>query len=305
MAEIVCSHCGAVFFGATDVPVCPHCSQNPKGTPWKKVARAVSENLGFVLWFAWVFLDLRRAKLAWDDYVFLAVLLICAMAYPAYLEKTRRSGRGSVVTLDLIARAKSAGAAVENSWSPPPRPAVPLEWAPLVALTRPREVYWPFGSKMWTALEVAFIVGTAGYVIFRIHGSTVAFQHWARAWANNLPLLGITILADWFVFLEIYREMQNLQLLRDGEVTIGTIVDFISGRHRRATAVYQFWTRGGERFEHRASAMTAKEEFAGLVPVFYLPEDTSRSLALNCTHLRVRIPGDELATRTQRIGIKS
>ena len=42
----------------------------------------------------------------------------------------------------------------------------------------------------------------------------------------------------------------------------------------------------------------------GPVPVFYLPEDPSRSLALCCTNLRVRIPSEEFAARMQKVGAK-
>jgi hypothetical protein len=42
----------------------------------------------------------------------------------------------------------------------------------------------------------------------------------------------------------------------------------------------------------------------GPVPVFYFPEDPSRSLALCCTSLRVRIPSEELEANMQRAAAK-
>lgn len=306
MKEIVCSHCGAVFVSATDVSVCPHCGRNPQSSAWGKMSLLASEHYGMIFWIVWLGLRLRRPDLNWDDYAFFAVLLVCAGAYSFYLENTRRRGKGTVVTLDLSSRAASTGA-TENSWTPPPRPSVPAQWSPLMSLPRPREVYWPFWSKMWTAAEVAFIFASVGFFAFVLHGSLATLRHWAEVGKNNLPLFIITVAADSIVFAGIYREFQNRQLLRDGEATIGTIVDWIAGRRSSAVAVYQFWTRGGERFEHRSQVRSDKDEYSapGPVPVFYLPEDPTKSLALCCTALRVRIPSEELATRMQRIGTRS
>jgi hypothetical protein len=244
--------------------------------------------------------------LNWDDYAFFAVVLICAGAYSFYLENTRRKGKGTVVTLDLTPRATSTGA-VDHAWTPPPRPSVPAQWSPLMSLPRPRQVYWPFWSKVGTAAAAAFILGSVGFFAFVVHGSLATFRHWAAVWKDDLPLFVITVAADLIVFVGICREFQNRHLLRDGEATIGGIVDWITGRRSGSTAVYQFWTRSGERFEHRDRVRSDKDEYSatGPVPVFYLPEDPTRSLALCCTVLRVRIPGEEFAARMQRIGTKS
>ena len=308
MAEIVCSNCGCVFFGAADTSICPHCGQNPQKTPWKKLSILASDNFGMILWLVWLGRRFRRPGLSglnWDDYVFFAVLLICAGAYSVYLEYTRRRGKGTVVTLDLSAQ-RASTAASENSWTPPPRPSVPAQWLPLMSLPRPREVYWPIWSKVWTAVEVAFILGSVGFFAYVVHGSMATFRRWAAVWKDDLPLFIVTLAADFIVFGGIYGEFQNRQLLRDGEATIGTIVDWIAGRRNNSTAVYQFWTRSGRRFEHRGPVRSNKDEYSapGSVPVFYLPEDPTSSLALCCTALRVRIPGEDMAVRMQRIATK-
>jgi hypothetical protein len=270
-----------------------------------------TENFGIVLWLGWLGLRFRRLGLhgeglTWDDYLFGAIVLVCAGAYSFYLENVRSKGRGTVVTLDLTPRAASGGAA-ENSWTPPPQPAVPAQWAPLMSVPRPREVYWPFGSKVRTTVEVAFILGSVGFFAFVLHGSLATFRHWADAWRHDFALFIITTAADWMVLAGIWREFQNRQVMRDGEATIGTIVDWVVGRRNSSTAVYQFWTRNAERFERRDWVRSGKGEYSapGLVPVFYLPEDPTKNLALCCTILRVRVPGEELAARMQRIGMKS
>jgi hypothetical protein len=86
---------------------------------------------------------------------------------------------------------------------------------------------------------------------------------------------------------------------------MGSLVDVL-GRKGVAIAVYQFWTRNGELFQHRSRFMRGDGDFSapGVVPVFYLPQNPGKSLALCSTELRVRVPKDDSAPRAERLGAK-
>ncbi len=244
-----------------------------------------------IIWIVWLGLRLRRPDLNWDDYAFFAVLLVCAGAYSFYLENTRRRGKGTVVTLDLSSRAASTGRYRELVDSA----AASVGPGPMVAAHVP-----PAAERGVLAVLVEDVDGSGGGIhlrqrrILRLRASRKPrdFKALGGSRENNLPSSLLPWLRDSIVFAGIYREFQNRQLLRDGEATIGTIVDWIAGRRSSAVAVYQFWTRGGERFEHRSQVRSDKDEYSapGPVPVFYLPEDPTKSLALCCTALRVRMP---------------
>ena len=72
---------------------------------------------------------------------------------------------------------------------------------------------------------------------------------------------------------------------------IGSIADQNSKSHGPTTVVYRFWTRTGECFEHCGTVVSERKAYSerGLVPVFYAPEDPSKSFALCCTMSRLRI----------------
>ena len=101
-----------------------------------------------------------------------------------------------------------------------------------------------------------------------------------------LSLVAIyAILPFWVTFTSLWREWLAREVLRDGEFTIGYWGD----------ESYQFWTRSGERFEHkgaiasRGKCLTSR----GLVPVFYLSDNPAKSVALCCVWSRIRTPSAE------------
>jgi hypothetical protein len=300
--EIVCSHCGAVFFSGAEVPVCPHCGRNPQGTPWRRMGALGTENLGVILWILWFVLVFQPWQADWGTVAVTAALAVAAGATIVYFRKSSKGSKGPVTALNLTARPNSFA----GPWTEPKPPSVPGRWSSLMSLPRPREVFWPWRSKLSKIVDVAFMLGTAGYIGIVIHGDRITFAGWQAVTPKDLRLFAMTAMADLAVIAGIYREIENLHFLRDGEVTIGRIVDWIENRRSLRTALYQFWTRSGERFQHRGAIRSDKDEYSdmGPVPVFYFPEDPSRSLALCCTSLRVRIPSEELEANMQRAAAK-
>ena len=306
MKEIVCSHCGAVFVSATDVSICPHCGRNPENPPLRKMAGLAAERAGVILWAVWLVLILRPERGDWGAIAALYIAgAIGVGASILYFRKSSRGTQGSVTALGLGSYAVPPES-LETSRTLPHPPSVPAKWSQLISLPRPRDVYWPFWSKLWAVTEVGFLLGTIGYIALVVHGHYLRFAGWEAVWPRNLLWFSFAAIGDLFVVVGIYRDIASRYLLRDGEATIGIIVDWIEHRRSLPIVVYRFWTRSGEHFEHRGPVKSDKEEYSGMgpVPVFYLPEDPSGSLALCCTSLKVRIPSEEFDARMQRAGAK-
>jgi hypothetical protein len=302
MGEIVCSHCGLMFASAADVSVCPHCGQNPQGPALKRMFLMASENYGIAVWIVWLFLSFRPQRNDWEQDAVLLALLAAAGLSMLYFRRSQSGSRGLIPALNLNQpRAPESRDAV---WRPPPAPRVPGEWSALMSVPRPREVFWPFWSLLWSALDVIFLIGSIAYVfhLIRSHGF---FADWERMWPHNLLVFAITAICDGLVATHLYGETGNQQLLRDGDLAMGSLVDVLGQKGVRI-AVYQFWTRNGELFQHRSRFVRGDRDFSapGVVPVFYFPQNPGKSLALCSTELRVRVPKDDSAPRAERLGAK-
>lgn len=298
MREVVCSYCGAVFFSRAEDLVCPHCGRNPRGRPWK--ALWASEKLWLILWIVWVFVLLRPSSR--DDWVVDAALL--ALALPVTLSLAHFKKQGKVIALDLNRRGIS-----ENSLepTPPPRPRVPEMWAGVVSSVQPRDVFWPTKSLLWMVVEGLWAAGTIGFAVQWMYRYGSSWPKWRRGWEHNLLFVAITGLVEAAMLFSLYREIRNAELLRDGEVSIGNVIDITEDRRALPFATYQYWTSTGERFQHVGLVVSDRDEWSapGVVPVFYFPEDPTKSLALFSTRLRVRTTSDDFSRRAKRIGIGS
>ena len=295
MREVVCSYCGVVFFTRAEDSVCPHCGRNPRGRRWK--ALLASEQLGVILWILWLLVLLRPSSR--NDWVVDAALLALVLPVSLSLAHFRK---GKFIALDLNRRDVA-----ENSLepTPPPQPPVPEMWAGLISTPRPRDVFWPTGSVTWVIVEGLWAVGTIGFAAQWMYRNGSSWSKWRRAWEHNLLFLVITGLVEAAMLFSLYREIRNGELLRDGEATIGNIVDMTEDRRAAPFATYQFWTRAGERFQHVGLVISERDQWSALVPVFYFPENPSKSLALFSTRLRVRNPSDDFSRRVKQIGVSS
>ena len=264
------------------------------------------ENYGMILWIVWIGLWIRSWRFDLGSVAVFLALATASGAWILYYGKSWRGGKGSVTTLGLSSYAVPAESLETPRTSPQP-PPVPTKWSTLMSVPRPRDVYWPFWSKLWALTEIGFLLGSVGYVAFVIHGRYVRFAGWKAVWPRNLTWFAFTAIADMFVVANIYAEIGSWRLLRDGEATVGVMVEWIEHRRGLSTAVYRFWTRTGECFERRSPVTSDKDEQSGIGPVlvFYLPEDPTKSIAMCSTQLRVKVPSEELDARMQRLDMKS
>jgi len=173
---------------------------------------------------------------------------------------------------------------------PPRPPQTPADWLPLFSLPRPRTVFVPLLAKLVMAIEfVAFVAGIGW-------GTHIAWQQRPTLlqWRVLLDseFLIVLWLAGWtsIGIAHIRREFSARALLQNGEVTTGLITNWRSGRHGKHVT-YRFWTSTGLRFERQAQVLSSKEVSVDkrFVPVFYLPNNPSQSIALCSTAARVRV----------------
>jgi hypothetical protein len=305
MKEIVCSHCGAVSVSAADVSVCPHCGSNPR-SPLGKIGNFANQNVGIVLWIVSLVLWRRPGRNVWDEYATIALTLFLGWAWSTFSRESKRGLHEPITALNLPKNGAPRVSPEIPSTRPQP-PRIPGELEPLISLPRPREVFWPFWAMVEQLAGVVMVIGSLGFLVFMVKRHPEEFPDWRSLHSTNLPFLIATALSALFIVRGLYREYANRQLLRDGEATVAVIMDWISRSHGPTTVVYRFWTRTGECIEHRGTVVSERKAYSekGLVPVFYLPEDPSKSLALCCTTLRPRIPSQEIATRMQRARVKS
>jgi len=292
MQEIRCLHCGAVFFASSSGALCPYCgriAQPPARKFWSSISRYVAVAISIVI----AVLFEHPGLIDRQSITFIVVLGGCGLAWAFWQESGHKQRSREFSSLNLAGKGIRDSAAGSVPTTPSP-PQVPPEWRSLAALARPREVYLPTSAKMsfiGTALLVA-----AGLVFLVYAGRHYPPFKTGRTSSTyrTIFLVGL-ILPIWGLFERVRQELSGRALLRDGEVTIGYIADWIAKGHYGAKVTYQFWTTTGKRFEHERPVVSDKDVFSekALVPIFYMPEDPTKSTALCCVNSRVRIPGEK------------
>jgi hypothetical protein len=286
MQEIHCPRCGALYFPSAYVRLCPHCSA---GVPtffsklWIQARR-----------FAWTLIlislivaALRPPAWAWAFAGFLVVLALLASAWSILSQHFRRGAYAPLNLINLYPRQ----APLEVNPVVPRPPPTPREWKHLLSMGRPREVYWPRAARLGISCDAAANVTFLIFLVLlgRRHGWVFVRHH-----TFDPSELAILIpIALWIYLLpgRILQELRARTLLRDGEVTIGCLITWVS-RGQPYRVSYQFWTQTGERFERDGILMAGYDSSKGTdrIPVFYLPQDPSKSIALCCTASRIRLP---------------
>ncbi len=283
MREIRCRHCGAVFPSHHDGAVCPYCGSEPGS----KFAGA----LGFLgrHWLAITAILLaaifvRPSHGAWTWLTFVSIAAALGLAWFFLARAKRGKSPGEIETLDLgIERGIPRLGSPNVPLSPP---KVPERWRALVDSRPPREVYLP--PKVWKSFfvetfSVAFVVYGYYSAANRRHLSPLQFFY-SRPDVGSLALV-VPYFAS--VGARLKSFLTTRDMMREGEVAIAYTTN-LSGRR----ATYQFWTKTGEIFERRTRVIKRPDVSAdaGLVPVFYMPQDPRKSVALYGTEFSVRLP---------------
>ncbi|MGH9745790.1 MAG: hypothetical protein ACRD59_06735 [Candidatus Acidiferrales bacterium] len=289
MSEATCESCGAVF-ASTPGSLCPHCRRNPKSALSKILSQIPDYVWPILAFLAWVVL----ADSADGGWVGLAIIAL-VIAWPFLSQKSQRGLHEPVTALNLDptgARARAVAVGLTEIASSPPK--TPEEWESLLVLPRPRELYLRASAKVDLVFESILFVAGIWFAIFMIERDYI---DWKRLGSGVFLAVWLSI---WILgeLERIRNELQARRLLRDGEVTIGLIVDWYSGRHSTRLK-YQYWTRMGQGFEHTGKIMSERKFYLekGPVPVFYLPEEPTKSVALCCAVSRVRYSGERSFNR--------
>jgi len=278
--------------------VCPHCGANPRELS-AIIHAGISKYLriaGGILLSVLPLALTARKLWSWDS--LMPLLVVLGVSWVVNVARERR--HQPITALEIGSRKKS-----ETTVSlPPPRPPeVPREWKPLISLPRPREVYIPLGKALWLSAEAVFIVVMIGRFVSSVHRHPMPLGQWITHRWGEVPFVVVALIALPILLRHIAQEFENWSLLRDGEVTIGVIADWISMGEGKV-AVYRFWTQSGQRFEHEKRVYSDESAFKdiGLVPVFYLAQEPTKSVALCCTVLRVRTATEPTPSRASQPG---
>ena len=214
----------------------------------------------------------------WKYWACAALLLVLGLVWAYLSQKTRVEFHDSALALNVYTP-KTDGAGLAPSTLRAPE--TPRQWKALAALPPPRQVHWPSSAKLSLLLLViaCFSIGESLLRFAHNHQSLFHAIYSRPAIVLQLLYLVVSMIA---ILVSLKRELGARTILRDGDVTIGYWND----------GAYQFWTRSGQRFGRAASIVEPDDALTdvGLVPVFYLPENPTRSIALCSVYSRVRIP---------------
>lgn len=295
MTETSCPRCGAIFSSTGDLRHCSHCGLDC-GTASAKFhitsRRYIRLALFFGVWLAAYLPIFITVK--WEYWAIASSLLVLALFWSYVSRKTRREFYNPTAPLNIYAPPTDAKSG--QSSLPLRHPETPRQWKALISAPRPREVYLPLGSKV--ELLFAVLVGLGGGSLWLGAVTHRAIFGRAMHWHGYdwLPLFYLAFGIITCLAL-IRKELAARTLLRDGEVTIGFWND----------GTYRFWTKSGECFQRAASIGSCDGAItdAGLVPVFYLPQDPTRSVALCSLVSRIRVPSPPESAEFAQISARS
>jgi hypothetical protein len=278
MKEISCPRCGVVFAFQKGSRLCPHCGREASRNLAKVrdfFARHSWRILQIILIAGIVVINLGMHD--WRVFAGASVILGGGLLWALFLSIGSGGVQDPIAALNLGERERRIPDEVELPVRPP---VAPEQWQKLVSLTAPRDVFIGRSYKIYVFSNCLLMLMNAVLVVWSYR--TRVARH-----GGMLPLAFIVliyvILPIWFTIVSVRRERAAQDLLRDGEVTIGCWGE----------GSYQFWTRTGERFEHWGTNISDDSSImtdSGLVPVFYLRDNPTKSVALCCIVSRVRIP---------------
>lgn len=307
MQEIRCHRCGAIALASSIGAMCPECGASPQtviGRMWSKISRYVW--LTITLMFAAYF----EHPLGRDSKFSRTLLFTVIVGVGwAIWKEARRERRYQPAGTGQTQRRKFYESPMTITPSPADPPEALPEWRPLVELPRPRDVYVPSDVRTKILWDALYGLGGLAFVIviflFRVAGP----ERWSKYSFHGVDaaVAAILIVTAWQWSRLAFHELSARALLRDGDIVIGRITDWYEGEHGKSEVCYQFWTRTGKRYEHTGNVVSEQEYFKekDFVPVFYLPEDPAKSVALCCATSRVRLPDGSFARSGKAVPLRS
>jgi hypothetical protein len=295
MQETRCRQCGATFTTVHPGAVCPYCGTQPSSRLRDFVSFLAMHWVLFALIAAFIAIE-RPSAPVWAVIGLFAALVALGVVCFGMGRATKVIAPDETLSLNLETHPRRAMPA--NIPMRPPK--VPEKWRALVDSRPPRDVYLPPAFWKSFASETIVVVGTV-----------LAYQ--ARAAKHHVPfskspsfddpaslIIILSYTATWAV--RVHKLLTTRQVVRDGEVSVA----YTTARSwNRAT--YQFWTQTGESFERRTSLVTRPDTplTMQIVPVFYLPDNPRKSVALYATEFRVRLAGADASRQLKNVPVKS
>lgn len=295
MKETDCPRCGAVATNPGDIRICPYCGQDcSRNIP--RLPRVpihyLSPTLLFVAGLAPMLSILTGVD--WKYWAMLAIVFGAGASWVFVARKFRHEYKDATAELARLSgySDKANRKTNETDLLPMRKPETPRIWNPLISAPQPRDVYLPRAIKFQFAMCGAFTFVLCFGLPWAYANHRGPFAHqfnWQRAWAPLLNSFGVGL----GTFLMFWGELASRKLLRDGEATVGY---WNNGG-------YRFWTQSGQSFRRSASAVSADGAISGvgLVPVFYLPHDPAKSVALCSVYSRIRVPSEEKSAGMARV----
>jgi hypothetical protein len=233
MEEVVCRRCGAVFSVDAGTRPCPHCgSEYHAGLAW---IRSSTAKLALAFAFIGVLLLMESTHLGNLGFFAMVTLFLSW----SILSETAGYGLHKPITALNLDTTKAKIAALGTTNVVPSPPEIPKEWEALISSPRPREVYLPLFAKLELLFEAIFFLCSDAFALWAIFGQRDLPDAWIKRWGSELFLL--TWLTLWVVsgVSRLRNELRGSELLRDGEVAVGWITDWRSGKGG-TTVEYRF-----------------------------------------------------------------
>jgi hypothetical protein len=294
MGQIRCDSCGALFTAQSDGVICPFCGTET-GSKWGLALSALrgmfSSAMGFLFFMAFM-----RPS----GGLLLSLIAVWAIAIIGAMRSAMRppsigSRKSEIITLGL--GASSAEERQSGSYRLRP-PAVPSEWATLVSTRPPREIYVPHRAWHGLLADAFLTVLPMGTFLARNGFQHIPLDQLLRLRADTRTFWLLSYLT--LVAARAWQYASTREIVRDGEVTVAYTSEISKG-----AIWYQFRTATGDWFERMSPVTSKVGTFEGgeLIPVFYIPQDPRKSVALCGTDLRVRLPEGEAQSGAGKMSI--
>jgi len=302
--DLKCPRCGFLFWEEHHPSICPKCGwdwNSPLGRIRTLLSRCASPPFVYAIPMLAFGLMLHFSAAFWV----VAVITLAAAGRSLVLEKAHKGPYEPLTTLELRAPGP-VRPIMPLTITPPAPPPIPQRWQALLSLPRPRDVHFKLGGQIRTilasrVLEV-FTILPFLELVRDLHKNGNWFFFLQKNWQLGI-VTGLWICVS---ARSIRNEIRARLLVRDGEATIGRIALWQQAGGR-GSVTYMFWTRTGDMFEHSHTAVfeSGEDVEKQLVPVFYSPENPERSIALNCTNWRVRVPEERFSRNRGNILARS
>jgi hypothetical protein len=156
----------------------------------------------------------------------------------------------------------------------------------LCSLPRPRTArFTDFGRMLWVVLISGWVVlatlsARSDYGLIK----SKSFDLDSVMWDVVFPVIGGLALAA-----ILRTESKNRKLLENGGLALGTVISQrrTGGKRKSSEITYEFKNAAGAQYQRKSQDLTHSYFPGMVVPVFYDSVDSSRSVAICSTYLRV------------------